>query len=104
MANSILTPSIIAKEALMQLENNLVMGSQVHREYKKEFVKIGDTVSIRRPVKFYTADGATRVNQDVEEGNTSITINQRKHVSWGSRPRTSRSPSSSTASATSSPP
>lgn len=83
MANNIITPTAIAKEALMQLENNLVMGESVHREYKKEFVKKGASVNIRRPVKFYTADGATRVNQDVEERNTSITIDQRKHVSWG---------------------
>lgn len=83
MANTIITPSIIAKESLMQLENSLVMGNQVHREYKKEFTGgQGDTVSIRKPVKFYTADGATRVNQDVEEKSTSITIDQRKHVSW----------------------
>jgi hypothetical protein len=83
MANTLITPSIIAKEALMQLENNLVMANRVHREYKKEFTGgQGDTVSIRRPVKFYTADGATRVNQDVEEKSTSITVDQRKHVSW----------------------
>lgn len=83
MPNSLITPSIIAKEALVQLENNLVMANNVHREYKKEFVKVGDTVSIRKPVKFYAADGATRVNQDVEEANTSITVDARKHVSWG---------------------
>ena len=82
MANALITPSVIAKEALAQLENNLVMGNSVHRDYKKEFVKVGDSVSIRKPVKFYTADGATRINQDVEEANTSITIDQRKHVSW----------------------
>lgn len=83
MANTIITPDIIAKEALMQLENNLVMANQVHREYKKEFTGgVGDTVSIRKPVKFYTADGATRVNQDVQEKSTSITVDQRKHVSW----------------------
>ena len=83
MANALITPSVIAKEALMQLENSLVLANSVHREYKKEFVKVGDTVSIRKPVKFYTADGATRVNQDVQEANDSITIDQRKHVSWG---------------------
>lgn len=84
MANTIITPTIIAKEALVQLENALHMSNEVHREYKKEFNgTIGDTVSIRKPVKFYTADGATRVNQDVEEKSTSITIDQRKHVSWG---------------------
>lgn len=83
MANALITPSMIAKEALMQLENNLVLSNQVHREYKKEFDGgQGATVSIRKPVKFYTADGATRVNQDVEEKSTSVTIDQRKHVSW----------------------
>lgn len=82
MANALITPSVIAKEALAQLENNLVMGNSVHREYKKDFVKVGASVSIRKPVKFYTADGAARVNQDVEEANTSIVIDQRKHVSW----------------------
>lgn len=82
MANTTITPTVIAKEALMQLENSLVVGNNVHREYKKEFVKVGSSVNIRKPVKFYTADGATRVNQDVEETNTSITVDQRKHVSW----------------------
>jgi hypothetical protein len=66
----------------VQLENNLGMANNVHREYKKEFVKVGDTVSIRKPVKFYAADGKTRVNQDVEEANTSITVDKQKHVSW----------------------
>lgn len=83
MANTIITPSVIAKEALAQLENNLVLANQVHREYKKEFTGgVGDSVSIRKPVKFYTADGATRVNQDVEEKSTTITVDERKHVSW----------------------
>lgn len=83
MANSVITPTVIAKEALFQLENNLVAANNVHREYKKEFVKVGDTVTIRKPVKFVASDGATRVNQDVVEGTTSIVIDKRKHVSWG---------------------
>jgi hypothetical protein len=78
----LLTPTKIAKEALFQLENNCVLGANVHRQYKKEFVKIGDSVTIRRPVKFLASDGATRVTQDVTELSTSITINKRKHVSW----------------------
>lgn len=82
MANTIITPSIIAKEALMQVENNLVMGKLVHREYKKEFVKVGDSISVRKPVKFTVTDGATRSNQDVQEASTPFTIDQRKHVSW----------------------
>ena len=83
MANALITPTVIAKEALMQLENNLVMGNNVHREYKKEFVKVGDTVSIRKPVKFVVKDGATLQKQDVEEANTTIEVDSRKHVGWG---------------------
>lgn len=82
MANSLLNPSIIAKEALMQLENNTVFGGLVHRDYKKEFKKVGDSISVRRPVKFSAKDGATLDKQDVEEGNVNITLDQRKHVGW----------------------
>jgi hypothetical protein len=74
---------MIAREALMQLENNLVMGNNVHREYVREFVKVGSTVNIRRPVKFESTDGAVLDKQDVEEANTTIVVDQRKHVGWG---------------------
>jgi hypothetical protein len=40
-SNTLITPTIIAKEALMQLKNNLVMGELVFRDYTKEFVKVG---------------------------------------------------------------
>lgn len=82
MANTLLNPSVIAKEALMQLENLCVMGNNVHRAYKKEFVKVGDTVTIRKPVKFRVKDGEVVDSVDVLERSTSITISSRKHVAW----------------------
>ena len=83
MPNTLITPSMIAKEALMQLENNLVFANQVHREYVKEFTGgQGSTVAIRRPVKFNTTDGATLTKQDVDEKSTNIVVDQRKHVGW----------------------
>lgn len=82
MPQTIINPSIIAKEALFHLENNVIMGQKVHRQYKKEFVKIGNTVTIRKPVKFIATAGAARSNQDVIEETTSIVINNRQHVSW----------------------
>ncbi len=82
MANTLLTPTVIAKEALMQLENVLGMASNVHREYKKEFVKIGEIVTIRKPVKFRAKDGAVLDTVDVLERSTSVVINKRKHVAW----------------------
>jgi hypothetical protein len=81
-SNTIITPSIIAKEALFQLRNNLVMGNLVYRDYKKEFRKVGDTVTIRKPVQFTASNGATRVIQNVVETSTSIKVDQQKHVSW----------------------
>jgi hypothetical protein len=83
MPNTLVTPSMIAKEALMQLKNNLVLANKVHREYKREFTGgQGSSVSIRRPVKFNVTNGATAVIQDVDEKTTNITIDQRKHVAW----------------------
>jgi P22 coat protein - gene protein 5 len=83
MANTLITPFMIAKEALMQLENNLVFANRVHREYKSEFTGgQGSTVAIRRPVKFQTVNGAVASLQDVEEKSTNIVVDQRKHVAW----------------------
>lgn len=85
MANTIVTPvgnGIIAKEALFQLQNNLVLSDCVHREYKKEFVKVGDSISIRKPVKFTSTASATMSIQDVTEGVTTLTIDNRQHVAW----------------------
>ena len=52
MPNNFLTPKIIANEALMVLQANLVMANLVHKDYSKEFVKVGDTITIRKPAKF----------------------------------------------------
>lgn len=85
MANSLLTPDTIAAEALIQLENNLVMGNLVYRDYEKEFTTgeaKGATVSIRRPVQFTIRSGATASMQDVTEGKTSITVDQQKGVDF----------------------
>src|SRR6476469_4528555 len=82
MANAVITPTVIAKEALMQLENNLVMGNNVHRAYNIFFVDAAATENTRLPVNFTVTDGATRSNQDVVEKNGNVVINKRKHVSF----------------------
>ena len=46
MANTFLTPSIIANEALMVLQANMVMADLVHRDYSSEFVNVGDTITV----------------------------------------------------------
>ena len=85
MANTLITPSVIAKEALFQLKNNCVMANLVHRAYEKEWqggVLPGDSITIRKPVKFKSVSGATRSNQNVSESSTSMTVDNQEHVSW----------------------
>lgn len=74
MANEILTPSIICREALVLLENRLGLAKRVHRDYQNEFKKVGDTVTIRKPVKFTVRNGAAYSAQDVQEGSTQVTM------------------------------
>src|SRR3972149_8953895 len=88
MSNVLITPTVIAKEALMQLDNNLVLANMVHRGYEGEFGashnnnKPGDTLRIRKPVQFTVRDGATANIQDVTESYTSITVNKQKGVDF----------------------
>lgn len=88
MSNTTLTADIIAKEALLILENELVMANLVHRGYEDEFSKkvngytVGEVVSIRRPADFTVRDGATAVNQDVVEGKTTFTVDKQKGVDF----------------------
>lgn len=81
-SNTLLTPQVIAKEALMQLTNNLGMAGHVHRAYKNEFVKVGQTITIRKPNKFRATKSHTRANTTIVEPSTSITMSTQAHVSW----------------------
>ena len=81
-SNTLLTPTIIAKEALMQLTNHLAMARHVHTAYKNEFVKVGQTITIRKPNKFRTTKTQARSNTNIAEPSTSITMSTQAHVSW----------------------
>jgi len=88
MANTTLTASVIAKEAVMILENELVAAKKVFRGYEGEFdktvngFKVGDTITIRKPTDFTVRDGAVLSAQDVTEGSTTIVVNKRKGVDF----------------------
>lgn len=81
MSNTILTPDIIAKEALMQLESNLVMAGLVHRDYSKEFVNVGDTITIRKPAKFVAKNFLGQVEeQDLSEGSVAVKMDRYRDI------------------------
>lgn len=81
MPNTFLTPKVIAQEALMVLENQLVMAGLVHRDYSKEFVKVGDTITIRKPAKFVAKNfvGETH-GQNIEEGSATVKMDRFRDV------------------------
>jgi hypothetical protein len=88
VSNTLITPTMIAKEALMQLDNNLVYGNIVHRGYENEFGQVmngnkpGDTIRIRKPVQFSVRSGAVADIQDVTEAYTSITVDRQRGVDF----------------------
>jgi hypothetical protein len=82
MANTFLTPTMIANEALMVLSNNLVMANLVHRDYSKEFVKVGDTVTVRKPASFVAKNfTGTIATQEATEGSVDVKIDRFRDVS-----------------------
>jgi hypothetical protein len=88
MSNTTLTADIVAKEAVMILDNELVMAKKVFRGYEEDFnkkvngYKVGETITIRKPTDFTVRDGAVMAVQDVTEGSTSITVDQRKGIDF----------------------
>lgn len=80
MSNTTLTADIVAKEALMVLENELGVLDTFYRAPEEEFdkkvngYKVGDTISIRRPADFTVRTGATMNVQDAIEGKVTLQI------------------------------
>lgn len=84
MANTILTPDIIAREALMVLRNNAVMANLVHRDYSSEFVAgVGDTITIRKPAEFTAQEYTDEITvQDATENSTTVKMDKHLDVSF----------------------
>src|SRR5262245_30859340 len=88
MANRPLTADIIANEALLVLTNNLGVLDTFYRAHEEEFDKrvngyrIGDTISIRRPVDYTIRSGAVMNLQDAIEGKVTLQIANQKGVDF----------------------
>jgi len=80
MANTFLSPSIIAKESIRLFENMSRMAKLVNTGYKNEFHKVGDSISIRLPVIGQTVDGPdiTGKIKDIEEKSITFELNYHK--------------------------
>lgn len=84
MANTLLTPSIIAREAIMVLQNQMVFAGLVHRDFSDEFAKVGDTVTVRKPATFTAAEhnGTSITVQSATEGSVAVKMDKIVDVSF----------------------
>jgi hypothetical protein len=88
VANSLLSPTIITREALRVLHANLNFIGSINRQYDKQFAnegaspsgKIGPTLTIRMPNQFTVRSGATLAVQDVTESSQTLTVSTQKGV------------------------
>lgn len=79
MSNSILTISMITRESLRILENNLQFTKHVNREYDSQFAKtgakIGNTLNLRLPARYVGRSGPTLSVENQTENYFPLTLN-----------------------------
>ena len=84
MANTILTATMILREAMMLFENSLTFTKFVNRTYDNKFAidgaKTGNTVDLRIPAQFSVSDGPNLAVQNYTETIVPLTVNKQKHI------------------------
>jgi len=84
MANSILTPVAVTREALRILHQKLNFVGNVNRQYDSSFAKsgakIGDSLKVRLPNQYTVRSGATLSTQDTVEQSTTLQVATQKGV------------------------
>lgn len=79
MANSFYTPTMVAKEFVRLLEQELVFGNMVGVDMSNEYKKNGDTVYVRRQMQYLGQDDnidLTSYTEDVTEGTVAVSMNK----------------------------
>lgn len=84
MANTILTPTAVTREALRILHQKLNFIGNITRDYDDSYAKsgakIGDTLKVRLPNQYTVRSGPTLSAQDTTESSVSLQINNQKGV------------------------
>lgn len=78
MSNTLLTIGMITNEAMAVLENQLTFTKQVNREYDDQFAipgaKIGDTLNVRKPVRYLGRTGAGLSVEGSTESSVALSL------------------------------
>ena len=84
MPNTILTPVEVTRESLVILHTMTTFIAGINREYSKQFAqtgaKIGSTINIRLPNRYYVGDGAALDPQATSETYVPLTLNHQWHT------------------------
>jgi hypothetical protein len=84
MANTILTPTAVTREALRVLHQKLNFVGSITREYDDSFArqgaKIGDTLKVRLPTQFPVRTGPTLSAVDITESTIDLKVQTQKGV------------------------
>lgn len=84
MANTILTPTMVTREALRVLHQKLNFVGSIVREYDDSFAKtgakIGDSLKVRLPNQYTVRSGATLSAQDTTESSVTLQVATQKGV------------------------
>lgn len=85
MANTFITPTVIAPRALATLYNQLTLAALVYREYDEAFDgKVGDTITIKTPATFTAQEFTSSITvQNATEGSLTLTLDKHIDVSFG---------------------
>lgn len=84
MANTILTPTQVTREAARILYNNLAFSKGVNRQYDDKFMlggaKVGNTINMRLPARYVGTTGAALSVEDQTEVSRSLSLDTQFHV------------------------
>jgi hypothetical protein len=84
MANALLTPTAVTREALRVLHQKLFFIGSINRTYDDSFAKdggkIGDSLKIRLPNQYVVRDGPNLNTQDTTERSVTLTVATQKGV------------------------
>lgn len=87
MANTILTASMITREALRLFKNSNLFLRNIDTQYDSSFAKtggkIGDTLRIRLPNDYVVRNGRVANPQDTNEKQVPLTVSSQKGVDMG---------------------
>jgi hypothetical protein len=84
MANSLLTPTVILKEAGRLFHQKAKFIPKINRQYdgqfKRDGAKVGYSIALRDRNQYTVTTGATLAVQDTSETSQTLTVNTQKHI------------------------